>query len=131
MVLFLCLQVECSPLSPDQKDHTKDILKLEELVSENFHNKEDKEIDSAFKKQKDDCSNYECENSLVKTKLKYLETDIDQLESCDQFLMNKKEKSVIELNDVRSPTYQISRTPIMVSYLAIKNCLAYTILKAR
>lgn len=105
--------------------HTEDILKLEDLVSENIQNEEDKEIDSAFEEQKDDCSNHECENTSVKTELKYLETDIDQFESCEQFLKNtKKEKSVFELNDVRSPSYQISRTPIMVSYIVITICLA-------
>lgn len=105
--------------------HTEDILKLEDLVSENILNEEDKEIDSAFEEQKDDSSNHGCENTSVKTELKYLETDIDQFESCEQFLKNtKKEMSVFELNDVRSPSYQISRTPIMVSYIVITNCLA-------
>lgn len=110
--------------------HTEDILKLEELVSENIQNKEGEEIDSPFEEQKDDCSNHECENISVKTEPKYLETDIDQLESCEQFLKKTEERSVFELNDVRSPSYQISRTPIMVSYISVTNCLVYTISKA-
>lgn len=110
----------CTP-TPSDLPHrvTEESPTIEELVSANTQDKEDEEIDSFFKEEKDDGSKHECENISVKTELKYLETDIDQLETSKQLVQNTEEMSLIELMDVRSPSYQITRTPIMVSFKII------------